>query len=1048
MTDTGSKVANKPPAGTAAVVRRDPDEERRKTKQGLLRERAPRPPGQSFGGELPSFSLAVGRTAIPPSPDEKRDPEEAVAPAPQPEPVSAPAPAPAPASISAPVPAPVAPLAVPSGLLELSEPGDRLEREADEAAERVVRRLAVAPGGAAGDAIPPRPPEPPPAYARGLLVQRASLVEVVAESAGLVPRLDSPGGLIVDDRTETLTPGQMKKTPFLAQMREVVTETAERELRRAGRSAQDCPYLEEILGRFARRSPDQLERAIRRYAPEARAATRARDYLPPLATRLGQGIATWARTGRTPDNLPDEFRPGRLSDFLEVGASLGRAARALFKGKDGGPGRPGVDPAALAGQLGPGRPLDGSARARMESAFGHPFGDVRLHVDDRAAALSRELEARAFTLGSHVAFGAGQFHPGTPAGDALLAHELAHVVQQRGARPAPDSVENEHSSALEHDADIAAAEATTEAPPDMAEREADQAAAGVLSHLHGDARIPAPRDGSLMGRLGGAPRLQRCGGAPSLPQANPKDLRTGTGLPPNAAAGRKLRESLGFPIGVAVPAGTKTGDVAKTDPKTPEEPVVDVDWDGVATATRSEAEAADNRAALEGQIHAAIDAALDAEVVKHTGGTMTHAPLDMAEGPCRAAQMVVDRHFESWIGAASASPRRRAMREDHVFRVGTNLFESSDVDARKAHDVPINLGTLALDLANTAQGSRGAMQEHRLAPPRSDAEGEFFIGVINRFVAGNPERQRKLASIEAHGHLTSPDNTVFLSTLIPAGLDLGPKKSARYAIKWGLFQICVHEYLHTLAHPVFSQALAGKSIGTEGFTEMFKKEVILSVLPNAHADTELRRAVETDDFVPVIPENLQAKYRELIGVYKTTEQYVDDLAAAETLRGRLGSDRAVGSDRCHRGSIAPGGYNAVKAAYFQGHVELLGLDPEGKEGPTAAPDQITVPTGVTSVEKLATAANVPVEDILSANGLTVGAAVQPGRRLIVRGAREHVVVVAPGRRGEPATAEARDNIARMHGVTPAQLDRANPGVTAARGWATLTQGQRILIPRH
>ncbi len=447
MAESGSKATNKPAAGAATVVRREPEEERRRTKHGLVRERAPRPPGRFGGGGLPSLSMAVGRDTSRLDADQEREldaPSLEVPPEPVPVPVAAPAP-----------PVPIAMPIATTGLLELSEPGDRLEREADEAAERVVRRLAVSPGGA--PAGPPRPPEPPPAYAHGLLVQRASLVEVAAETAGLVPRLDSPGGLIVEDRTETLTPGQMKKTPFMARLREVACETADRELRRAGRTAQGCPYMEEILGRFARRSPEQLERAIRRYAPETRTATTARDYFAPLATRLGQGVANWVTTGRMPENLPDEFRLGRLSGILEVGLSLGRAARALFKGKDGRPGRGGVDAEALAGRLGPGRPLDGSARGRMESAFGHPFGDVRIHVDDRAAALSRDLEARAFTLGTHVAFGGGEYRPGTPMGDALLAHELAHVVQQRGARPAPEQPIDTASAGHERDADLAAA---------------------------------------------------------------------------------------------------------------------------------------------------------------------------------------------------------------------------------------------------------------------------------------------------------------------------------------------------------------------------------------------------------------------------------------------------------------------------------------------------------------------------------------------------------------------------------------------------------------
>jgi hypothetical protein len=426
---TGSKSPTRPPSGGAAAARREQEEERRRTKHGLVRDRLPMP--------MPRRAAIEPVPEPEPEEDEEEDhdgraelDDEAAELAPE---LEAPPPSTlvAPPSSSAPLPMPPQPA---TGLLDVGEPGDRLEEEADEAAERVLRRLAASPGGA-----PVAPPPPPAPFARGQLIQRSSLVEVAAEAAGLTPRTETPGGLIVEDRTETLTPGQMKKTPFLARLREVVWETADRELRRVGRSPHDCPYIEEVQNRLARRAPDQIERMIRRYAPETRQATRAEDYFAPVATHLAQGIAAWARTGRVPDNLPGEFRPGRLSGLLFAGAALGRSVgSALFKGKDGD-GAPGVDAAALADRLGPGRPLDGGARSRMEQAFGHSFGDVRIHSDDSAAALSRDLRARAFTVGSHVAFGAGEYNPGTLVGDALLAHELAHVVQQQGGTPAPPS---------------------------------------------------------------------------------------------------------------------------------------------------------------------------------------------------------------------------------------------------------------------------------------------------------------------------------------------------------------------------------------------------------------------------------------------------------------------------------------------------------------------------------------------------------------------------------------------------------------------------------
>ena len=72
----------------------------------------------------------------------------------------------------------------------------------------------------------------------------------------------------------------------------------------------------------------------------------------------------------------------------------------------------------------------------MESRFGHDFGRVRVHADERAGASARAVAARAYTVGSDVVFGRGEYAPSTPRGRQLLAHELAHVVQQRGAAPA------------------------------------------------------------------------------------------------------------------------------------------------------------------------------------------------------------------------------------------------------------------------------------------------------------------------------------------------------------------------------------------------------------------------------------------------------------------------------------------------------------------------------------------------------------------------------------------------------------------------------------
>ena len=79
---------------------------------------------------------------------------------------------------------------------------------------------------------------------------------------------------------------------------------------------------------------------------------------------------------------------------------------------------------------GGGQPLDTTTRAFMEPRFGHDFSQVRVHTGARAAESAQAVNALAYTAGRNVVFGMGQYQPKTGEGKKLLAHELAHVVQQ------------------------------------------------------------------------------------------------------------------------------------------------------------------------------------------------------------------------------------------------------------------------------------------------------------------------------------------------------------------------------------------------------------------------------------------------------------------------------------------------------------------------------------------------------------------------------------------------------------------------------------------
>lgn len=79
-----------------------------------------------------------------------------------------------------------------------------------------------------------------------------------------------------------------------------------------------------------------------------------------------------------------------------------------------------------------GEPLDGATRAFMEPRFGHDFSRIRIHADWQAQQSARRLNAQAYAAGHHIAFAPRRYAPGSYEGRWLLAHELAHVVQQAG----------------------------------------------------------------------------------------------------------------------------------------------------------------------------------------------------------------------------------------------------------------------------------------------------------------------------------------------------------------------------------------------------------------------------------------------------------------------------------------------------------------------------------------------------------------------------------------------------------------------------------------
>ena len=117
---------------------------------------------------------------------------------------------------------------------------------------------------------------------------------------------------------------------------------------------------------------------------------------------------------------------------------------------------------------GGGRPLPPAVLARVNAVFGHDFSHVRLHSDAAAAEAAQALNARAFTVAHEIWFNVGQLDPGSPSGEALLLHELTHVLQHdEGRLPTPSGPES-----------------TVSQPSDPHEREAESTAQALAPLLH------------------------------------------------------------------------------------------------------------------------------------------------------------------------------------------------------------------------------------------------------------------------------------------------------------------------------------------------------------------------------------------------------------------------------------------------------------------------------------------------------------------------------------------------------------------------------------
>jgi len=816
-------------------------------------------------------------------------------------------------------------------------------------------------------------------------IQRApapGAAPAAAPAAGAAPAA-APGAaadaVIVDDGAN-LEPGQLGRTAFLQQLQQQVTATASDALGPVA-SAVGCPYIESWFRTHAQTPAAELDRLARRYSGIAAPKTAA-EMIPSILARVRSGIERW----KAGENVSGDAAAAGI-DVGGGGPAPAAAGGPVVQRKASGAASAEASaesgsPAAVLQALGGGSALDGSHGARIGAAMGDDFGDVRVHTDSAAAQQASDLGARAFTVGTHVAFAAGEYQPGTPEGDALLAHELAHVQQQRGG--AIDAT--------------ARKKADLEGPEGPLEQEADQVAAAAITQLHGGASTPANSAKVARGKssLRSTLSLKRCQNSPAPPAPAPApksaasgdpDLMKGT-QPPDETQQQDVNKILN-------PTATGSGTPAKKfDPK-------NFQTEMTAAMTKWMNDAFKFYDHLDKGGPDVIK--LDMPQVRQTG---------------KAAQQVVNAKWGGMIKSATSDPGTAT--SDPAYDVSDPKVlhpqeDTIDKVSKKDQDAVVR-GLVEYGMRQT-EGGKPVATAHNLFPSASrpddvKAQNDFIDSFVK--ASGN---YAKLAQIQRMwpGEEHPWDHTIYIQLRRQKDAELEKKAAADPKLVdahlrqgyWASFQTLIHEYIHAAAHANYVRnegAGSQDQILAEGGDDWLVTQLWKELEPKIGGDDALRLMVEGK------------KYDYSKEVIPGLSRY-DEWKDVDAFIKKLG----------------PGGEQNFLAAYFMGHVELIGLG-TWKKGMVGDIDTYPVIVADFPPSLVAERTFVDEATIRTANKLG------PTDKLPIGNAK------VPGIAWHYCI--PKDNlsaIAKQHGVTEDALKKANPVVSS---WASLLEGEKILIPKH
>ncbi len=755
----------------------------------------------------------------------------------------------------------------------------------------------------------------------------------------------------------------------------------------------------------------------RRARPEATPAAQPASSFDLVQAYGGETVASGAR-------FPDE----RPLAWLSSAPVQQQAAAAPAATGDGDA----VHRAAAAGTSGAAGPLP--HLETIQPLFGrHDVSSVRAYTDGAATAGAEAMGAQAYATGDQVAF-AG------PPDLFTAAHEAAHVVQQaggvqlRGGVGQVGDVHEQHADQVA--ARVVAGQSAVDLLDEVAAPRATTAAAATGRGAFVQRRVedrpashPVLREGmrdsddvrQLQTRLnqdGAAPPLVVDGWFGPLTRAALVAFQGRHGLTPDGECGLRtwgILDELAA-RGINGPSTTvldRTRPVSQADHDAIEQ-ILNPNVTSSGGVTTSPAMTGTGPG---GTYETQMIAALDALAAQYAGNLAATPVANMAQANNMAdlAQERVQRVFGGSMVMASRRPNGE-------FHPGSSRMGLADASTRPVDQGTI-LGWTAYFMDNgTYQPGQIQAAHHfdnsRATPDRAEHDRVRDLWLNNH--GGRAKVTQLIRSWPAE----AGTGTVFVQLRDPGYQD-------RVGM-WGLFATFIHEFMHLAAHPNYTSAAdaiggAARDVLIEGMDEHMTQQAWNAIRPTIAGDLALRQSVEGSLLqTPVNP----ADYAPGSAIdHRVLDNHYDSMAQADAIAARVGEDN-------------------VRAAYFMGHVEAIGLGPSTRSahpltglaswrpGAGGTPDQYVVPAGGETLQEIRD--RTGVQRIVDAGGTEqadVSHRFAAGEVLTVTGIRWHTAIAE----------DTRGQVASQHGVSQPALERANR-LPAAAATTPITAGTVLLVP--